>query len=665
MESFFGQDLSWLRVELGVDSGAPGAVAAQDGDVVRFTDPQPPRDQVAHEVAHALQRAGGPSISPSALPGPGGLAGVTEVGGASEQQADAAGRAMASGGAAPTLSAVPSGVARDEEGTPLEQLRSESEGNFIGNVDETRCIQLINALSPTDRVAALGDATLMNNLACALDGGEMVSALDALGAELKWKAYWLRQADELDVGAPTWQRWLAGPPEQVRAFVGWSDLFVDSIEYFGTNPLLVFAAMRGTPEWGTLLAGSPALVQWLFDSAGTVAAIEEIGTASVSDAQLPMLNIFVSILRSWSETIGELPRGASMSPAARATLRRYKDLWPPEVAKLAFEQRFGHSLESRWEVTATPGTEAGWLDIFMGNATLVDWNADEIRIVWDQLDVLPDADVTGNTVLRSLVAIRHNWAGGFWASPDIQIRMGAAGNPTALEHTIRHEIGHSVHEGPLAGSINSWLQNDVGFWYGASQRDGFLELINALGGWPATWTDAAGTAVPFVAADQTAILDMLAAHSGGTRALTATGTPLPNVAAPANDTDRKWAAMDARIQSCFALSANNWYNQYATWPDGRMYNHYYERAYQMSAFGKTVVAATGDNYTAMSEGEFFANCYAEYFEDHLGYNDHSLWGGGLPGGVKTFFSSVIVDHHPYVQGSYAAPAAPVAGAGGP
>ncbi len=659
MEAFFGVDLSWLRVQLGADLAGLGADATQSGEEVRFSDSMPTREQVAHEVAHALQRSGASVVSPSALATSGTTEGVTAPAGAAEQEAKGAGRAMASGGSAPDLSAVPVGIARDEDdGTPLEQLTEAACGNFLGNVDESLCLQLINTLTPAERGSAMADWTLMGNLAGALNGTEMVAALNTLGAELKWKAYWLRRSDELDVGSAVWQGWLAGPVAEVRAFVGWSELFIDCYPLFGTNPLLVFGSTRGTPEWGTLLSTSPALVNWLFDSAGTVAALEEIGSPAVTDAQLPLISVVVGILRSWPEVIAALPRGAGMSPATRAALKRFKEVWGPELAKPAFEARFGHALESRWEKTAQLGEEATWLDRMMGTATLVDWSIDEIRIVWGQLDVLPDADVTGNTVLRSFVAIRHNWAGGFWASPDIQIRMGAAANPAGLEHTIRHEIGHSIHEGGLAGSINSWLQNDVGFWYGSSTVDGFREIIAALGGWPSTYNDASGTAVAFAEADKTVILDMLTAHSGGSRALSATGNPLPNVTSPTTDLDRKWAAMDARIQSCFALSATTWYNQYATWPDGRFYNHYYEKAYKMSAFGQSVVASTADNYTAMSEGEFFANCYAEYFEDPAGYTDHTLWGGSLPGPVKTFFSTVIVDHHPYVAGVHAPPAPP-------
>lgn len=76
-------------------------------------------------------------------------------------------------------------------------------------------------------------------------------------------------------------------------------------------------------------------------------------------------------------------------------------------------------------------------------------------------------------------------------------------------------------------------------------------------------------------------------------------------------------------------------------------NHWYHLPYRFGATAKTAIGATGDEYTAMSEKEFFANCYAEYFEDPAGMQDHTNWGGSLPGAVKDFFSMCVVDRHPY------------------
>ena len=50
---------------------------------------------------------------------------------------------------------------------------------------------------------------------------------------------------------------------------------------------------------------------------------------------------------------------------------------------------------------------------------------------------------------------------------------------------------------------------------------------------------------------------------------------------------------------------------------------------------------TNDMYAAMSEAEFFATCYAEYFRDPTGIKNHANWGGNLNGSAKAFFSEVM------------------------
>ena len=105
------------------------------------------------------------------------------------------------------------------------------------------------------------------------------------------------------------------------------------------------------------------------------------------------------------------------------------------------------------------------------------------------------------------------------------------------------------------------------------------------------------------------------------------------------------------VRNACVQSTPSWYDNYTNFAGGSrgtyFLNYWYTRPFWMSSTASAVVAATGDTYTAMSEKEFFANAYAEYFEDPAGYNDHSLWGGSLPESVKTFFSKHIVQRQPY------------------
>lgn len=113
-----------------------------------------------------------------------------------------------------------------------------------------------------------------------------------------------------------------------------------------------------------------------------------------------------------------------------------------------------------------------------------------------------------------------------------------------------------------------------------------------------------------------------------------------------------WDALDARIPAVFASSdMGPWFVNYNAHPVGAkgrtFWNHWYRKPYYFSGTAKTTIDATGDNYTAMSEAEFFANCYAEYFKDPAGYNDNSLWGGSLDANVKDWMNRHIVERQPY------------------
>lgn len=424
------------------------------------------------------------------------------------------------------------------------------------------------------------------------------------------------------------------------------------------SPADVLLTKRGTPEWGRTLARSPDTVQWLIQSSPAATAVDELAGPGIAAADLPAI---VANVADWPGLIGRLPRGSAMATTTRAALKRVKDHLGAASARAAFERRFGHALTERLEITATPGQEATEEDARAGRASPVAWLAEDIRVVWNQMDVLPDGDVTSSTIFVALQAIRSgNFASGFWTAPNIQISQGAGSNPYGLQHTVRHEIGHAVEDGPLHDSVSAWLKKDVGFWYMSNREPGIAELVNDLGGWPRAWTDASGASKSFGESEQQRVIALLLAHSGSTRALSATGPALPNASAPTTDDERMYAALNPRIQSCFALSASHWFNAHSAMPRGArgrvFYNHYYERPYYFSDLAENTINATADSYTAMSESEFFANCYAEYFKDPAGCNDHAKWGGNLPAPVRQFFARVVLEHQPYAEGSYGAAA---------
>jgi hypothetical protein len=328
----------------------------------------------------------------------------------------------------------------------------------------------------------------------------------------------------------------------------------------------------------------------------------------------------------WDPLITALPIGA-MGPGSRRALDQMiaDNIFDIEDAKKLFHPRFGHVAQD------------------VGSA----WTQDVMRTMWRQLAALPPADVTKSTAITTFDAIAGGGAfGPSWEAPatinTVQIGQDIGGDHERLEHTVRHEIGHGVHT-EIPGPVNSWLQNDMQFWF-----TDFDTWINDLGGYPASFVNSAGTTV---------VIDD--AWKGYLRALVEgfTGSaswdpvrPTPDDGAPI-DGQLAWAAMPAPIKNACAQSKSYWYSNYQNFQkvgDKRYFlNHWYHRPFTIGATAFATIPSTNDDYTAMSEKEFFANCYAEFFENPEGVKDHSKWGGTLPASVKSFFRTCIVGRQPY------------------
>jgi hypothetical protein len=113
MEHAFGADFSGVRAH--VDAGAPlasmGAVAAARGDEVAFASASPGRHEVAHELTHVVQQRQAGSATVAHL---GSIEGADT---AAEREADGVAHAVAAGGPAPAIRAVPTGrIARMIDG---------------------------------------------------------------------------------------------------------------------------------------------------------------------------------------------------------------------------------------------------------------------------------------------------------------------------------------------------------------------------------------------------------------------------------------------------------------------------------------------------------------------------------------------------------------------
>jgi hypothetical protein len=320
-----------------------------------------------------------------------------------------------------------------------------------------------------------------------------------------------------------------------------------------------------------------------------------------------------------------MPRGGAMPANMRQFLYTLIERGAVELAEARqlFEVRFRHPLR---------GSGAG--------VTAADWDMAKLKILWRQLDALPDADVSENQIWGAMTAIAGS--GGFYKGSHIEIGVGAG--EAKMTHTVRHEIGHGVHA-QLQGTVDAWLQGSIDFW-----TTDWATWISDLGGFPDKYQHPSEGEKPFDDTAKQAVRGMI-------ESFTNRGNWGPTRNAP--DTGKSaleqayWAAMPAAVQNACAQSTSRWYNNWSNFQqaNGRSYflNHWYKTPYRFGGTAATAIAATGDNYSAMSEKEFFANCYAEYFEDPAGKGDNSKWGGSLPGSVKDFFTTCVLGRHPYEE----------------
>jgi hypothetical protein len=265
----------------------------------------------------------------------------------------------------------------------------------------------------------------------------------------------------------------------------------------------------------------------------------------------------------------------------------------------------------------------------------------ELAVVWRALDALPESDIS-NDSLRHLVLQQAKSGGTYDASVD-SVYLPDEADPVWMAHAVRHEVGHAVHD-RLRSDVDGWLVADMGF-VDVSLDD----WVRALGGYPATWTWN-GERRAFVDADR-GNANWLIRSFVNRNTWNATRPTLNGV--DGKDSYWKDLADDLPIgirAGCHA-SAKAFYAHWREFPiaKGQHYfiNHYYEKFMRFGPAAAGVIEATGDDYTAMSPAELFANAYAEYFADPRGARNPEHWGGRLPAPVKAFFRRTIVEHQPY------------------
>ncbi len=315
-----------------------------------------------------------------------------------------------------------------------------------------------------------------------------------------------------------------------------------------------------------------------------------------------------------------LPRGSALSSQAKTDLRKLF-LWAKKTNKQAlqdqlFELRFGIDLEDAWYQNS---------------------DKNDIDTLWRLLKKLPDSHVEGNTKL-SEINLGQGVGGGLYSSSRGEIEIGSAelAFKERFEDTLRHEVGHAVHEANPA-LVDGWLWERFG-WASFEPTDAGIE------DWLRIMGAAAGYA-ELTEIDKARVRALIKQACGPGEQWKPTVTPN----AP-NSSPWRLPACGARL--AFEQSGEDWYANHTNWL--RANGH----AFAMNFWYGTLMCVKAqtlefinqhmpDPYAAMSPAEFFAEMYALYYDLDDPQRSH------IPADVKAWMDAKLGP-----AGSVAKPARP-------
>lgn len=319
--------------------------------------------------------------------------------------------------------------------------------------------------------------------------------------------------------------------------------------------------------------------RWL-PSQDAVAQLHEIALALAKGTEpKPASKAFQSLLK-------RLPKGSALSGQGKQDLRKLF-LWAKKknLQKLQdqlFELRFGVELEDSWYRNG---------------------DKDDIDTLWRLLKNLPDSHVEGNA---RLAEINLGGGGGGTYSPstnEIEIGSQELAFKERFEDTLRHEVGHAVHEANPE-LVNAWLWERFGWATFESTQQGIDDWATLMGP-GAGWASLS-------AGQKTQMRALIRQACGKGEEWGPTVTPSAPAGSP-------WKAPTFGPRLAFERSGKSWFEQNATWyrANGRAFafNFWYGTLMCVSeATLDFINRRMPDNYGAMSPAEFFAELYALYFD---------------------------------------------------
>jgi len=313
------------------------------------------------------------------------------------------------------------------------------------------------------------------------------------------------------------------------------------------------------------------------------------------DALTDLHNVVVALAKGqapavdsadFKSMLGRLPRGSSLSTQGKGDLRKLfewvKKQGNQKLEDELFEIRFGVGLEDSWYRND---------------------DKDDIDTLWRLLKNLPDSHVEGNSKLEE-INLGHG-SGGIYSPSTMEIEIGASllAHKENFEDTLRHEVGHAVHEANQ-DLVDGWLWSRFGFTMFPASAQGIDDWIAQMG-------PTAGYAG--LSATQKTQVRALVRQAAGPGEQWGPPTP-PNV-----PPGSPWRAQGFGPRLAFERTGDNWFANHTNWyrANGKAFaiNFWYA---QMMCVNEATLDFINDkmpdNYAAMSPAEYFAEMYALYYD---------------------------------------------------
>jgi len=287
--------------------------------------------------------------------------------------------------------------------------------------------------------------------------------------------------------------------------------------------------------------------------------------------------------QQFRQMLTSLPRGSHLPSWAKRDLRTLfeysKQHNLQDLEDELFEIRFGIELEDDWAFNNDP---------------------DDIDTLWKLLKDLPDTNVEGNTKIHEML-LDEGTDGGMYDSQSHDIAIGARGirSRERFEDTVRHEVGHAVHE-QNQREVDAWLENRFGWRTFQATDAGISDWVEAMGGWG-----------PLSSSQQRDVSNALRTciGSGGS------WEPGPSPVLPSA---HPWNGAGFGPRLAFEQSPRQWYeafnNWYRTGNTAFFLNYWYRTFMAVDVASLKIVEKMPSNYASMSPFEFFAELYALHFD---------------------------------------------------